>query len=250
MVIKNHFDAIGIKSPGAFLSANDQAGVESVIRHLHFQCKLMEMPNSTDRLWRFELRFERESNTNSSVMAELQTIHTAMHYELDTNYFVRIPNGKINLFESDNLFGETVFEKFPSAQSDIKAAGNCLSLDLSTATVFHLMRVVERGLRAFARDLHVPIPKSELEYKNWQTILDQIPKAIAAKLSKKMSSKRRSELLEFYKGVTGQFEFFKDVWRNHCTHSRVHYDHNQAQSAFDHAKDFMQRLATRISETK
>jgi hypothetical protein len=169
--------------------------------------------------------------------------------EIEKPTLAFIPSEKVKFFEQEALFGKFVNRAFASAMPDIKAAGNCMAADLNTAAVFHLMRVVERGLRAFARHLHVPIPKSELEYKNWQTIIDQFPKAIESKLNKKMPPKRRSELLKFYSGVTGQFEFFKDVWRNHCAHARGHYDAPQAQSAFDHVKSFMQRLASKVSET-
>lgn len=185
------------------------------------------------------------------VRKSLEDLAHAINADFDDRCFLMIEESKRDFLELDDLFGKLVSEKFPSAKEDIKAAGNCLAVDLNTAAIFHLMRIVERGLRAFARHLRVPIPSSELEYKNWQTIINQIPNAINAKMSgKKMAAKRRSELLEFYSGVTGQFEFFKDVWRNHCSHSRVHYDAPQAQSAFDHVKNFMQRLATRVSETK
>src|SRR3989337_1503269 len=55
--------------------------------------------------------------------------------------------------DNDSLFGGPVAMAFPSANSDLKSAGNCLAVGCDTAAVFHLMRVAELGLRAFCGHL-------------------------------------------------------------------------------------------------
>jgi hypothetical protein len=53
--------------------------------------------------------------------------------------------------DQDALLGDAVTAKFPDAVVEIRNAGNCLAVGCSTAAVFHLMRVVEFGLRALSR---------------------------------------------------------------------------------------------------
>ena len=50
-----------------------------------------------------------------------------------------------------------VFNAFPSANNDILEASNCLALERGTATVMHLMRVAEVGLKALASALGVTL---------------------------------------------------------------------------------------------
>jgi len=61
---------------------------------------------------------------------------------------------KEKLYAAKLLFGDDVAKKFPSASVDIEEAGKCLALDRGTATVFHLMRAMEVGLRALAKSLN------------------------------------------------------------------------------------------------
>src|SRR5690606_2199938 len=106
-----------------------------------------------------------------------------------------VPPEKAKFFESDELFGTEVATAFPSARQDIKDAGNCLALDLNTAAVFHLMRVMEVGVKAMARHLKVRI-KAGLDY----VTLGEMAKKIDAKLQSKTlkaRGKKRTEALEF-----------------------------------------------------
>ncbi len=76
--------------------------------------------------------------------------------EADTRLFVPIPSELSYLYESTRPpFGEAVERVFSIAIDDIRDAGNCLALGQGTATVFHLMRVLEAGLRGLAKQLNV-----------------------------------------------------------------------------------------------
>jgi hypothetical protein len=186
----------------------------------------------------------------SVIDTHLGAIRNSLWYELFERKFTFIPLEKAGFFERDNLFDKAVEKSFPSAKSDIKAAGNCLAADLNTAAIFHLMRIVEYGLRGLAKDLIVPIPDEDLEYKQWKTIIDGI--RFASKIKTEcagMSDKDKSETREFYNGVISEFEGFKDVWRNNVSHTRNSYSERQATDAFERVRSFMQRLATRVSET-
>jgi hypothetical protein len=46
----------------------------------------------------------------------------------------------------------------------------------------------------------------------------------------------------------GEFEAFKDVYRNNVMHVRKSYDEHQAASVLLHVREFMDRLSAKISE--
>lgn len=86
----------------------------------------------------------------TSVYTELAAIRKRMIEELDVVKFAMIPAERAQYFERDDLFGASFHKQVPSeSNAEIRAAGNCLAMDLNTAAVFHLMRAVELGLRKF-----------------------------------------------------------------------------------------------------
>jgi hypothetical protein len=180
------------------------------------------------------------------ILAGIEEIQQSITHELAARKFAFIAPGGSEFFEQHDLFGEGVSAAFPSAQEDIKEAGNCLAADLNTASVFHLMRAVEIGLRALARHVRVPA-KGQLEYAQWNQIIEQIESKVRI-VRQQPAGKKKSESLEFYHGVLGEFNAFKDVWRNNVMHSRRHYNHPEARGAYLHVREFMQRLATRVKE--
>ena len=149
---------------------------------------------------------------------------------------------RAELLEQEALFGERVRQAFPSASSEIKAVGNCLAADLNTAAVFHLMRVVEIGLRALAKKLHVAKVRKNvpLERGTWGDVIQALQARIGGGFNKTRKGQRDSD---FYNGLFIEFRAFKDLWRNKVMHTRMDYDEQAARAAFEHVRSFMQRLA-------
>jgi len=146
------------------------------------------------------------------------------------------------LYEAKQLFGADVANRFPGAQVDIEEAGRCLALDRPTACVFHLMRVLERGLQALARDLGMP--KEQME-RNWQQLLQDIEAKVKASPFKTASEKearsRRAAAVAHLRNV-------KDAWRNDVIHPRDTYTVEQARDVFNHCRALMVSLAGFVSE--
>ncbi len=70
-----------------------------------------------------------------------------------------------------------VIEAFKDTVYDIEEAGKCLALERSTAAVFHLMRIIETGLRALGGALNDPTldPKTN---PSWDKILKRSEKEL------------------------------------------------------------------------
>ena len=74
-------------------------------------------------------------------------IHSSLKRELGLKRLFVIEDRKIELYEQDEpLFGAVVQSKFPAASFEIDEAGKCIALGRYTASVFHLMRVLEIGI--------------------------------------------------------------------------------------------------------
>jgi hypothetical protein len=137
-----------------------------------------------------------------------------------------------------------------SLVEEIKDAGNCLAAELYTATVFHLMRVAEMGLRILAWDRRVILKrKAPIHLQQWGDIFRGLEEA-ESKIQQYPKTEARESQFEFYHGALVELRAFKNLYRDRTMHVRACYDQYQAQSALVHVSAFMRVLAGKISETK
>ena len=146
--------------------------------------------------------------------------------------------------------------KFPAAS--MEAASRCFALDEWDASVFHSMRVLEKGLRWFAGQINAgPFPltlKKPIELEQWGNIIENIQARIDDEMgpppkgqpSRSQKTPERGEELAFYSRAAKELAYFKEAWRNHIMHDRnAPHDDGTARTVLDHVAAFMQVLATR-----
>jgi hypothetical protein len=177
----------------------------------------------------------------------LQHVQDALVEQLDDIRFFGLAKDRVDYYANVALFGEKTVETFPSAKSDMTEALRCLALEVNTASVFHLMRVAEIGLRALAKDRRVSVAKAPIELATWEQIIRELEES-EEKIHNYPKTLAREEQYQFYHGALMEIRRFKNVWRNNIMHARDEYDRNQALSIFNHVRDFMSILASRISE--
>jgi hypothetical protein len=166
--------------------------------------------------------------------------------ELTAKVFLMISEENAELYgQPEPPFGLEVAQRFSEANYDIEAGTRCLALDEWTASVFHMMRVLEKGLHWLATKIGVSMTP-EIDLINWKNIIDQIEKQIRD-LEKEPKSRAKSKKMQFYCQAATNFFYFKDAWRNHVSHSRTTYDERQAKEVWNHVRSFMQRLAAEPS---
>ncbi len=137
------------------------------------------------------------------------------------------------------LFGEPVFNNFPSANDDIYEAGMCLALERATACVMHLMRVLEIGLGALAKAVGVE-PQND-----WGAYLRKIQEELDRRAK---SSGARSPDEQFYAEAAVSFDRLRRAFRNPTMHPDKSYSQERAEEILLSTKSFMAHLATRLSE--
>jgi hypothetical protein len=203
---------------------------------------------SVNRINRLIDRLGRDNTNYEIVETELRVLGETIDDELKKRFFYAYPQKKIDVLTKVADEWSRTIDKFPSAKIDIYCAVDCYVSDHNTAAVFHLMRVAEYGLRALARERSVTLPKNRpIEWGTWQDIISQINNSVK-KIANKPTGPARSRALEFYSGALGQFEAFKEAYRNDVMHARQAYDEGQALSVLSHVREFMERLSSRIGE--
>jgi hypothetical protein len=176
----------------------------------------------------------------------IEALHSAMEQlwntvamELDGRKFYGPLTRFASYYEQPKLFGDEVFNKFPSANNDIFEAGTCLALERGTATVMHLMRVVEVGLKALASTLGVGAPS------DWGGYIREIDHALTART--KAAGKRTPDE-QFYAEARVTIDGVKIASRNPTIHVENSYSPERAEEILIAVRGLMRNLATRLSD--
>ncbi|MES0003714.1 hypothetical protein NKJ64_00960 [Mesorhizobium sp. M0062] len=175
-----------------------------------------------------------------TVFAHLSEIVSRIRDDCRARIYLQMSPDHRALYEPVGpLFGEDVEQKFPIALDDIAEAGKCLAVGQGTATVFHLMRVVEAGLRALAADLSIDYAPSWESYKKkLEKLLDS---ANHANLTHGQKAKR-----PFYQDALGDVVAIKTAWRNPTMHIVKSYDVGQAAVIWAATESFMRHIAANL----
>lgn len=220
----------------------DQARISGAMRALLMIANNLGLEATRNRITRFTMGLSQPCTVNY-VESELRTLRETMDDELQYERFFHYPRAKSLRILTIPGDWATALAAFPSAKKDIEEAVDCYALDHNTACVFHLMRVLEHGLRAFAAD----VGKS-FDIQNWQNIIDEIESAIRVEAKGLPRGAPRMERLQFLSEAAKEFHYFKDGWRNYVSHNRVEYDEHQCLSALEHTRSFMNAISSRLSE--
>jgi len=139
-------------------------------------------------------------------------------------------------------FGQQVADAFPSSLADIDEANKCLVFSRYTACVFHLMRVVEIGVKALGARLAIDTTHKP----GWETILKKAHGQMSLPNDKKDPDWIKDE--DFLSDAITMLTAVKTAWRNPTMHIEKTYTPEHAERIYDAVKGFMQQLATKLHE--
>jgi hypothetical protein len=182
---------------------------------------------------------------------EFSSIDLFMAQELNEHRFVHLNPKMAGYFAGKDILAPEVLGAFPSLQGDAEDAGNCIALEMGTAAVFYLMRIVEYGMRGLASNLGLLTVvvdrknKKEIpvEFSEWERILNQLPAKVEKKIESLSRGTAKQRAQEFYYPALKEINGFKEAWRNHVMHARSDYTAEDAIAVLSHVKIFMQDLA-------
>lgn len=113
---------------------------------------------------------------------------------------------------------------------------------MGTACVFHMMRVMEVGLKALAKALGIPYAPS------WESYLRQIDNRISAKHKTKGIKWKRDEAM--FRNLHGDLQAIKIAWRNPTMHIVRSYSPEEAEDVYRAVRTFMKHLSKKFSEVR
>lgn len=174
-------------------------------------------------------------------------LRDAIEIELSDYLFYQYPKEKGEKVRDIEQEWMLAANAFPEIKYDAACATDCYALGHSTASVFHSMRVAERGMRALAKQRQITLPKDQLiEWATWQQVIKALEKEYKDVGDKHAAGAEKDKLLAFYSGAIAELNSFKDEYRNLVMHVRKNYDDLQALRALNNVHSFMDRLAEHL----
>lgn len=184
------------------------------------------------------LRGDIGTETPEGLRKAAEILQNQIYAEMKTCLYFAVPYADRRLYEDPTAVWAEVADKF-DVLTDAQEASRCLALDRPTACVFHLMRVVEVGVRVLGTRFGVAVA----EEKNWQNILEQTSAAIKRLPDGSAAEKERKQELA---GIASHLFNVKVKWRNPTMHPRASYSVAEAREVFESVKTFMAYLARTV----
>jgi hypothetical protein len=228
----------------------DAPRIEKNLEFVAIICREMSLESAADRLERIRTMFNR-GFSYQDVEAELVFLRETIEDAIKFERFYHYPKALAELPLRIDADWAATLAAFPSkdVRFEIQSGVDCYALGHSTAAIFHLMRVVEYGLRALARERKVKLDKKKpIEWATWNTILDKLELAQKTIRLKWVAGDKKDAALGFYSGTLAGLHSFKDNYRNMVMHVRKPYDAEDAAKAMRQVRDFMNGISEKVGE--
>ena len=171
--------------------------------------------------------------------------HRRLEDDLNSVLFLQLDSREASLYDEPRSGWGSVIESYPSAIRDIEEAGKCLALGRATASVFHLMRVAEHGLRALGKSLNDP-GLDPSRNPTWHAILNKCRKEQVKPRHERCQEWQADPM--FFDTSTVMLTAVQHAWRNPSLHIERDYTLEEAQEVRDAIRAFMRHLAARLQE--
>lgn len=230
------------------LSPEDRSYIQLWMTTVEQICERYEM-NVSGCISRIRTKVNDPEAVTTTLASLVLELRHRIADDLQVRLFMFMPTAEAEYYRRAELFGPEVAERFPGANKEAEAAGNCYATGNSTACVFHLMRAVELGARSLVKALRVKnLLKHPVELSEWGDLIAAMEQGLKALAQGKRKSVKRTETYEYYSHAIAQFRNFKDAWRNNVSHTRKHYERGQTKDIIDNTRQFMQHLAIKLRE--
>ena len=228
---------------------NRTAANELTARLRRFRQELAELEArlTISEVDRFIDRLESYAITVSEFSYFVKSVRLRLQDEMSSTNLLALNSEDQNYFSPRSpLFGDLIPEKFPTnGEFELDEAAKCLALGRPTAAVFHLMRLMEVGIRALARCLQIPDPLKPAE-RNWGHIIGEIKKRIDARWPTAATRAHGDGAL--FEQLHASLDAVRNPWRNATMHVESKYTDDQAKHILIAVKGFMEKLASRTDE--
>lgn len=166
----------------------------------------------------------------------LTELQSRMREELEAEWFKYIPRYKAQYIQPGRFDAPEIVAFGWDTQSEFVKAGDCFALGMNTATVFHLMRIIDAGLKSAAKPLGITYSS-----ESWQVVGRKINEKMQEK--HQLKSEEWKEREPFYAELLTDIGAIGKAHRNPTLHDlKINYSEDEAQYLFVVTEAFVGHL--------
>ncbi len=167
----------------------------------------------------------------------LGELHERIEQELASEWFKYIPRHKASYLNVGRFDIPEIIQFGFDTQAEFVKAGDCYALGMNTATVFHLMRIVDAGLKSAAKSLGI-----KYSTDSWNAVGAKIREEMEKKYTDKTADWRKKEPL--YSELLTDIGAIGKAHRNPALHDlKVNYSEEEAQYLMTVVEAFIRHLS-------
>lgn len=233
-------------SQSPYIGDGSREDMKRILEDLKPHLYAAELMQADGRLRHFYLLLE-SSITPAVLQSEIEGLQKAIEWELADRKFAFIPTNKATYFENENLFEDLHQSLSVEINAEIKAAGNCFSAELNSASAFHALRAAELGMRCLAVYLDLKFFKEKkkiqigIEDATWDELITETNKKIESENGLPPSDRTIKGNFKEYERLAHQFDRMKSD-RNYTMHTRGNFSEADARAILSRVKDFLKEL--------
>ena len=182
----------------------------------------------------------------STLLAKIECLDVVIRNELQSEQFLWITQERSKFYKKTaaDLIGQQALDRFSTMRVDQEAdeAMRCYAVGRHTACAFHLMRLVEAGLRAFGFAIGY-VAKNN----NWGGAFDEYDRQFSAAPKDRPAHWQTHK--DFLVDISGDLRATQKAYRNHINHLDHFYSDAEAEYLLRIIPVFFTHLATGLDET-
>jgi len=221
------------------LTEDQRQRIPSLLELLKGCCKQIDVVGIGNEIDRAIKYVNAAYATRERAQFHIEHITDRIIDEVREQSFLHVKKDRKHYYMNPSLFGEDIDRKFSKVAEDIGNAGNCFALRQYTASVFHIMRVMEYCVQRFGKKLHIPI---DVKNETWYQIMDQVNSSVKRLPGGKNATASQNKRKERYAMAAGRLDHVRIVWRNPVMHPKDTYDENQALEVLDGVGKYLESI--------
>lgn len=236
-----------MKNPNVPFAEEPKANLLASLNSALTICSEVNLPVSLKGIERARKQVEAEGVTVKQIGEVFRELNRRIQDELESLRFLYVPPDRALYYQQriiadktkrrHSLLSDKGKKKFARSIEDAEEAANCIALGRYTASVFHMMRMMERGVQRLGKKLKITIP---VEEKDWGAISSHINGALRRLPNSTPSEKR---VHSRYAKAAVYLDNVRESWRNPTMHPKETYTEEEAENAFRFVKQFMEHLS-------
>lgn len=230
--------------PAALRTPQGRERLQRCVTSLHEHARHLGLSLTINQIECVVEAANQGGNNLTAVSTAILELQKRVREELSARVFCCIEQEKLKYFDPFWLEDDPLFVSHDEVLREFHAAGRCYAYGENTACVFHLMRIVDYGMRMVGVSLGI-----SYDARNWSGIASAIEAKMRQKYQEKTEAWKKSE--PFYAEILTDIQAIGRGHRNPVLHElEKKYDEREALYMLTVVETLMRNITRELSATR